>query len=61
MLSGLAQNPVELGSTLRTDALGHARAFFADVNCAFCIAFVLAFHAVELTAPCFGHGVLPVM
>src|SRR5680860_808273 len=55
VLSGLAENAVQVGAADGADALGHASALVVDSHFTFGLPLCLALHAVELTAPGLRH------
>src|SRR6476660_8578422 len=53
--SGLAENPVEVGSADRADGLRHPGALVVHANLTLSLALLLALDAVELAAPGLRH------
>src|SRR3954454_25014893 len=54
-VSGLAEDPVEVGPAHGADGLGHPGALVVDADLAACLALGLALHAVKLAAPGLRH------
>src|SRR3954447_20753631 len=55
VVSGLAEDPVEVRAAHGAHALGHPGALVVDAHLALCLALLLALHAVELAAPGLRH------